>query len=520
VEEYKRYGMQVVEPGAKFWGGIDNYANLDTFNTFDGSNTGVTNHNGASIGTVNTGTDSKTEINNSGYIRTINTGDNSNTTVNNRSIIDTLNTGKNSSLVLNNSGQITNVKIGENGTAEINNYYYIKKITGGDITDDSKKGKIGMNISNSGYIGEIHTGAYSENEVDTLNGHIDWLETGLNNGTKVSGANKITKSDGNGTTLYKLFSSDGKTSKWVDNINTQDIARDIASGLWSFSPPKTIVVNGKEYIIYVPQYANGTNSLDSNGWITVNTIQEEIPYTNRLNAVIEFFSGIGNNMINTTAEGTVTKIQQNTITYKNGSDKGILTLDSSNEMFSGGFGMLIDMIIGATNSIKNNKTKIFVKTILQENGNERRAVIEIGNTKSPTSNNSGSYYVINQDNIDNWGYQQGFLNSALEENGLEKYEYFWRDSDIKVNIDKQHNTNKYSSYMGFDNQGNMTLTPILYKGDNIQLVNFNYFEGIWWDEKVDLTFNPSNLAKPIPFPNSSSEKLESIIEDNMNIDFK
>ncbi|MHB8064120.1 MAG: RHS repeat-associated core domain-containing protein, partial [Ruminiclostridium sp.] len=42
VEEYKRYGMQVVEPGAKFWGGIDNYANLDTFNTFDGSNTGVT----------------------------------------------------------------------------------------------------------------------------------------------------------------------------------------------------------------------------------------------------------------------------------------------------------------------------------------------------------------------------------------------------------------------------------------------------------------------------------------------
>ncbi|MHB8065615.1 MAG: hypothetical protein ACYDG2_23855, partial [Ruminiclostridium sp.] len=124
-------------------------------------------------------------------------------TVNNRSIIDTLNTGKNSSLVLNNSGQITNVKIGENGTAEINNYNYIKKITGGAITDDSKKGKIGMNIVNSGYIGEIHTGAYSENKIGN-DAFIGWVDTGLHNSTDMSGSGYTAYASGKGNINYNI----------------------------------------------------------------------------------------------------------------------------------------------------------------------------------------------------------------------------------------------------------------------------------------------------------------------------
>lgn len=147
--------------------------------------------------------------------------------------------------------------------------------------------------------------------------------------------------------------------------------------------------------------------------------------------------------------------------------------------------------------------------------------MEIGNSKSPTSNNSGSYYVIDPNNTDAWGYTQGMLNTSLKKLGLEEYIHnrIARDSNIKVNIAKEHDTNKYSSYLAFDSNGNMVLSPILYKNDNIQLVNGNYVESFWWDEEVDITFEPSNLANPITFPDKSSKKLIELIEDRSDIKF-
>jgi hypothetical protein len=160
--------------------------------------------------------------------------------MNNYNIINTLTTGKSSSLVLNNLGKIVVVKIGEESSAIINNSGSIGTITAGKILD--KKDNKGMDITNTGYICDIHTGENSENEINTEEGHIDWLETGLHNGTKVSGANKITKSDGNGETYYKLFYLDdsclfGPMIAWVDSKDTKELNRLIKKG-WSYSLPK------------------------------------------------------------------------------------------------------------------------------------------------------------------------------------------------------------------------------------------------------------------------------------------
>ena len=141
----QKYGYTFMTPDSKVYGNIDNYSNnIDVINTLAGSNTTITNHEGYTI-------------------RTINTGDNSYTTINNRGIIDTINTGKSSSLVLDNGGKIKNVNIGENGSAIIYNQEnaYINTIKGGDI--ESKDSGLGMYIFDFGDIDNIYTGKNSTN---------------------------------------------------------------------------------------------------------------------------------------------------------------------------------------------------------------------------------------------------------------------------------------------------------------------------------------------------------------------
>ena len=189
----RKYGYTIMTPDTKVYGNIDNYSNIDVINTADNRYTSITNHEG-------------------NYIGTINTGANSYTTVNNYSIIDTINSGKCSSLVVNNYNKDKD---------PVSDEYVIgiNKITG-ELNSKIK-------VFNYGGIGEIHTGAYSENEIWNLNdkandkAYVNWLETGLNNSTYHNG--NIVLASGNGrvnedikySIPVKYVFSDGTT---YDNI--------------------------------------------------------------------------------------------------------------------------------------------------------------------------------------------------------------------------------------------------------------------------------------------------------------
>jgi hypothetical protein len=166
----------------------------------------------------------------------------SNVTINNYGIMDTITTGKNSSLVLNNYGTAKNVNVGENGTAKIYNYEggRINKITGGDITDDEKKGKVGMYIGNKGIIDYVLTGKYSQNEInnyDEVGGKLT-LETGEGNSTIIlNGQYGVSLRNGRGEIVYRLYKG---TNYYDINVNdlylNQRLEVMINKEGWSFKP--------------------------------------------------------------------------------------------------------------------------------------------------------------------------------------------------------------------------------------------------------------------------------------------
>ena len=195
----QKYGYTFMTSDSTVYGQIDNYSSLSTINTSNNSYTTITNHDNAYIGTINTGTGS-------------------NTTINNRGIIDTINIGENATATIYNYNQEIDPKTGE---------YVIGIGTIRGKTDSQ------INVYNYGGIDEIHTGAYSNNEIDTSVGYINWLETGFHNGSKVTGADHIERKDGNGKMQYLLFKS-CYAPVWVDYDNVQLLDRMHQQG-WSYS---------------------------------------------------------------------------------------------------------------------------------------------------------------------------------------------------------------------------------------------------------------------------------------------
>ncbi|MHB8065638.1 MAG: hypothetical protein ACYDG2_23970, partial [Ruminiclostridium sp.] len=184
--------------------------------------------------------------------------------------------------VLNNSGQITNVKIGENGTAEINNYNYIKKITGEAITDDSKKGKIGMNIVNRGTIDYVLTGSESHNIIDNEGGHLA-LETGKGNESIIiAGQKGVSIQGGNGKAYLMLYNKYTGTAMKVPYDGTEAAKKGIEQLLkdkWTFDKPEGTIKEEKlkaeidDYYKYAMEYYNDSN----NNWF--------IPYKNDVKGI-------------------------------------------------------------------------------------------------------------------------------------------------------------------------------------------------------------------------------------------
>ncbi|MHB8065697.1 MAG: hypothetical protein ACYDG2_24275, partial [Ruminiclostridium sp.] len=117
----------------------------------------------------------------------------------------------------------------------------IENITGGDITDDSKKGKIGMYIENSDTIGYVLTGSNSHNIIDNEGGHLT-LETGKGNESIIiAGQKGVSIQGGNGKAYLTLYNKYTGTAMKVTYDGTEAAKKGIEQLLkdkWAFDKPE------------------------------------------------------------------------------------------------------------------------------------------------------------------------------------------------------------------------------------------------------------------------------------------
>lgn len=288
--------------------------------------------------------------------------------------------------------------------------------------------------------------------------------------------------------------------KKTEPVVPQKKATESVNSNSSTSTTGTVTVNGQAYNIYVPQVSNGTNSsINGGGWTTVQTIKGSDKDFDFVGAVVQSVGNLGDNTQNTVAENSHNEIQNNEIIRKNGSDKGTLNLGVSNERLTGVGGLVIDTVVGAAKSIGDNTNTTNFQVVIQQNGNQQRAVIEVGNPKSKLST-SGEYYLLPKGATGIEGLQVGALENALDDAGYGKYTAsgFLGETNIKATISESHDTNPYTGYIGFDSKGNMTFTPIVYKDDKVQIVTYNNFDGFTWGEKTTYTFNNNSQGGALP----------------------
>ena len=407
----------------------------------------------------------------------------SNVTINNYGIMDTITTGKNSSLVLNNYGKISNeVNIGEGATATINNYNqdidpvtheYVKGIT--NVTGKSNSKIISNNY---GGMGEIHTGAYSENEIWILNdkAYVNWLETGLNNDTKVSGANHIYRSDGDGKTEYQYFK--GKTTIWVDSSNSI-LIKQLEDQGWSSNPPETdygcgsITVNGTKIPIYLPKYSNGTNSnFVDDGWVTLDDkiLRQLYRDTNWYNLIADIGSVHGEEL-------AAVKLPLKDVIRVNGSNSGIVDNVGTYQNPYLALIMLASEVVGSYDA---NITNYYFTVTMQQKGDNFRAILQLESSKNPMQANAGqSYYHLDASNLMEPGrvFFVQALRDELNDMGYGDYIKGDKKTNIYITMDELHKNDASMGYVSLNN-GNLVFTPKLYKEDDMKVVNNTQFFGI------------------------------------------
>lgn len=192
----------------------------------------------------------------------------------------------------------------------------------------------------------------------------------------------------------------------------------------------TVTVNNKKIDIYVPQITNGTNTnINSGGWTIVQTISGSDKNFNLVGTLLQSLGNLGDNTSNTVAENSHNTIQNNETIRKSGSDKGTLNLGASNEKLTGVGGLVIDTLVGAVKSAENNTNTTNFQVVIQQNRNQQRAIIEVGNPKSNLST-SGEYYVLPQGATGIGGLYVGSLEKSLKKAGYGEYiatGFFWRN---------------------------------------------------------------------------------------------
>jgi hypothetical protein len=214
-----------------------------------------------------------------------------------------------------------------------------------------------------------------------------------------------------------------------------------------------IVVDGKKYPVYVPEFHNGSNAVyKRNGWSVIKTKHVTSTDTDWLGVITSF--------------ECESLDDTSTMSKKNIRDFCALSL-----------------VMGFLQAYADNTVTTSIHVEILKKGSAHRAIVQYGTSNNPIQKNAGiSFTCLN------------LVSSSWNKNDLElliKKSFPCPENktyDIKVSLDSNHKTDRYIGYLSVIN-GKVILTPKLYKNDKAELGLYPLYlgeTGIGWKHELDL----------------------------------
>jgi len=219
----------------------------------------------------------------------------------------------------------------------------------------------------------------------------------------------------------------------------------------TYQPTDTgmIMIDGKNYSIYVPGYANGTNtSLNAGSWVNTKTYTLSV-YDFVVSKLFGTF-GVSD------PQDPGIKIEPNYVySSRSGSSKTIVDeYSQGNKALKRGYGL--QLLVSGIDAIGNSLESTPIKIIIQTNGNESRVIIQIGINGKILQSLAGDTLTI--DNYD-------------------------KDHDMRVTFDEKHKDDPYTGYLSINSEQKFVFTPKVYADDKVELGKDTFLSG--WKTDVE-----------------------------------
>jgi hypothetical protein len=238
-----------------------------------------------------------------------------------------------------------------------------------------------------------------------------------------------------------------------------------------------IVVDGKKYPVYVPEFHNGSNAVyKRDGWSVIKTKHVTSTDTDWLGVIANY-----------NCDQMIDSSNMSNINIRNY--------------------CFLNLILGCLQAYNSNTKKTNIHIEILKKRDKYRAIIQYGTSNTVLQTKAGLPYYYSD------------LKSTVEINGsshgkeeVQKIikEYFhFKDNktyDIKVNLDSNHANDPYLGYLAIVN-GKIMFVPKLYKKDNADLGHFSGLLGLLWENDMNLRYE---MAKSTKIPDVTINDINKI----------
>ncbi|GMQ59334.1 hypothetical protein AN1V17_37310 [Vallitalea sediminicola] len=272
----------------------------------------------------------------------------------------------------------------------------------------------------------------------------------------------------------RIFRKTSEKEQYYQETNGQ--CKDYGNGF--------ITKNGLKMPIYIPpKYIEGSNSnFNDEGWKVNKELSEQIT-----NLELDWSNAIGHFGDTLEEDKGIENVEvrkKQIIHYSNhrGSNNKIGALPQ---------GGLIALEI--VNTVIDNTTRNVLSITVQEKGEQKRAIIQVGSYNNTLMKKAGKTY--NKLAFGYWaepGHNTAVkgLNDYLTSRGYGEYVEGEKHTNIRLTVDSSHANDPFVGYIGVNDDEQLTMTPKLYKDDNAQIVSertilYQYYYGEY-DVKYDM----------------------------------
>ncbi len=205
----------------------------------------------------------------------------------------------------------------------------------------------------------------------------------------------------------------------------------------NYQPTDTgmIMIDGKNYKIYVPGYENNTNTnLNGGSWVNTKTYTLSV-YDFLLSRLFGTFGA-------SDPQDPGIQIEPNYVySSRNGGSKTIVDeYSQGNKALKTGYGL--QLLASGIDAMGNSLESTPIQVIVQTNGGESRVIIQIGINSKILQNLAGNTLTI--DNYD-------------------------KDHDMRVTFDEKHADDPYTGYLSINRDQKFVFTPKVYAEDKVEL---------------------------------------------------